>query len=673
MWYSNLYRRHLTDMHIEDWHPDFLKKFSPESYVENLVKAQVQYAMIAAQTHTGLSHYPTRSGEMHQGMADRPDMIKKTVDLCKEKGIKVCLYYSLIYNTREHDKHPEWRMLLTDGMSRRVSPTNQVEGLAFASTKYRRYGFCCLNNPGYLDFLHKQIDEILEYFDFEVFFFDMPFWNHTCYCPHCQERYRARYGTDIPVTPAPRSQEYYQLNQFKYDEMARFIQGLTDYIKAQAPDMCVEYNFAQAVDAHSFSACGEEVAYASDFVGGDLYGDLYNHAFACKFYRAITPNQPFEQMLSRCKPALRMHTLTKSLEELKAAVSVTMAHHGATLIIDAIDPVGTQDSRVYDRIGKVFSYQKPYEPYFTGKPIADVGIYYGIRSRIRKDPLSALVCCSNLSNTLTRAHIPFDITGSFGPLDRYSVIAAPMLSTLEEKDAQRLYDYVCQGGTLYLSGYENQAITELLTGHKLLQRTEENNLYIAPKKEYEALFGDFNADYPLPFDSTAPVVEPSADSTVLATLTFPYTTPNELRYAAIHSDPPGIPSDIPAVTERKLGKGKVIWSALPLEAWAFREYRDIMLGLLGLKDTKFTFGSDAPANVEITAYDNGDNITVNAVTLSEEPVEIAGFKIWVKTATDPSQVRLLPNEESIPFTWDNGYTCFTARNLSFFDMYQICF
>ena len=673
MWYSNIYRRHLTDMHIDDWHPDFLTKFSPEKYVDNLVKAQVQYAMIAAQTHTGLSHYPTRSGDMHKAMKDRPDMIRKTVSLCKEKGIKVCLYYSLIYNTREHDKHPEWRMLLTDGMSKRVSPTNNVEGLVFASTKYRRYGFCCLNNPGYQEFLHAQIDEILEYFDFEVFFFDMPFWNHTCYCPHCQERYRARYGTDMPVLPAPRSEEYYRLNQFKYDEMARFIQGITDYIKAKAPDMCVEYNFAQSVDAHSFSACGEEVAYASDFVGGDLYGDLYNHAFACKFFRGITPNQPFEQMLSRCKPALRMHTLTKSLEELKTAVSVTMAHHGATLVIDAIDPVGTQDTRVYDRIGQVFSFQKPYEPYFTGTPIADLGIYYGIRSRIRKDEFSALICSANLSNTLTRAHIPFDITGSFGSLDNYSVIAAPMLSPLEEKDAQRLYDYVAQGGTLYLSGCESPKLVEFLAGHKFVKRTEEKNLYIAPKKEYEALFEDFNADYPLPFEATAPVVEPAADCTVLATLTFPYTTPDDIRYAAIHSDPPGVPSDIPAVTITKLGKGKVIWSALPLEAITYGEYRQIMRNLLCEKDAQYAFTSDAPFNVEITAFRNDDNITVNAVCLSEETMEIPSFTVRVKTDAAPSQVRLLPDGEPVPFTWEDGYTCFKARNLSFFDMYQICF
>ena len=32
-WYEHSYRRHLADMHIEDWDPEFLRDFSPETYV----------------------------------------------------------------------------------------------------------------------------------------------------------------------------------------------------------------------------------------------------------------------------------------------------------------------------------------------------------------------------------------------------------------------------------------------------------------------------------------------------------------------------------------------------------------------------------------------------------------------------------------------------------------
>ena len=80
-------------------------------------------------------------------------------------------------------------------------------------------------------------------------------------------------------------------------------------------------------------------------------------------------------MTCRCADNLGQHTVTKTKEALELEIMLTCAHHGATFIIDAIDPKGTLDSRVYDRIGKIFEKHKEYEPYFTGDHVADVGVY----------------------------------------------------------------------------------------------------------------------------------------------------------------------------------------------------------------------------------------------------------------------------------------------------------
>ena len=66
MWYSDRYRRNLTDMHIADWHSDFLSRFSPETYVENLKLAHINYAMLYLQSHAGLCYFPTESGILHK-------------------------------------------------------------------------------------------------------------------------------------------------------------------------------------------------------------------------------------------------------------------------------------------------------------------------------------------------------------------------------------------------------------------------------------------------------------------------------------------------------------------------------------------------------------------------------------------------------------------------------
>ncbi len=673
MWYSDLYRRHLLDMHIEDWSSEFLSEFSPEEYVKNLKKAQINYAMIYFQSHVGLCYFPTKVGTMHAAFEKDPYTMKRLVDLCRENNIRVCGYYSLIHNTREHDKHPEWRMLSLDGKSSRDSKF-ETEKLDFVSAKGGRYGLCCPNNPEHVKFVYDQIDEMLEFFDFDAFFFDMPFWPHTCYCKHCREKYIRYFGHAIPEKVYNNTPEYYELAQYRYKAMGEFIQSVTDHVKKRRPDMPIEHNYAQSIAASSTCGCGEEVNAACDYVGGDLYGNLYTHSFACKYFRSVSKNQPFEQMFSRCKPALWMHTLTKTSDEMKTALAVTMAHHGATLVIDAIDPIGTMDSRVYDRIGEVFDLQKPYEKYFTGKCIEDIGIYYGTRSRVNDEQYNSRECCRVLGETLIRAHIPFGVTGSVSDISRYPVLIAPALSRLEEKDNDRLIKYVENGGVLYISGCGNLKLAEELTGSKFERMTEEKNLYIAPADGNSELFGGFTKKYPLTFVGFAPVVKAGENCRVLATLTFPYTKPNELKFASIHSDPPGRASDIPALTVNDYGKGKVIWSALPIEAMEYTEYREIVLNIISsVSQPIYSLYSDAPSNVEIVSYKDENSFTVNTVVLCEESRSVPAlpFEIRIKTDLRPERVTLLPSEETLPFSFEDGYTVFKTRVLNIFDMYKI--
>ena len=117
MWYEGNYRRHLCDMHIDDWDSAFLSEFSAEEYFKNLKKAKIKNAMIYFQSHVGLCYFPTKSGKMHNALVGREDMIKKLVDMCRADGIAVTGYYSLIYNNYAHNTHPEWRMLDTNGKS----------------------------------------------------------------------------------------------------------------------------------------------------------------------------------------------------------------------------------------------------------------------------------------------------------------------------------------------------------------------------------------------------------------------------------------------------------------------------------------------------------------------------------------------------------------------------
>ncbi len=678
MWYSKAYRRHLCDMHIDDWDDSFLSEFSPEEYVENLKKAKIQNAMIYFQSHAGLCYYPTKVGHMHKAFIGREDMMRRLVDLCHENGIYVTGYYSINFNTREHDVHPQRRMVAVDGKSMRDGGmVDDGQKLNFASPQLRRYGLCCPNNHEYRQFVYDQIDEMAEYFEFEGLFFDMPFWKHTCYCDKCKERWAKEVGGEIPVEPARDTPEYAILVKKKSEWMGEWTKTIYDYVKKINPEYSVEFNFAQGVEGEVFTGAGGEVSNASDFVGGDLYGGPKNHSLACKFYKNITKNQPFDYMFSRCKPALTMHTLTKTPDEMKLEIMLTAAHHGATMVIDAIDPVGTFDKRVYEQVGKLFDYHSNYEQYFSGDMIEDIGLYYSMRSRYWSavNKYDSNEACIGLSNILISNHIPFGVTGPYYELEKYKALMMPLVNYSEEEDDERILKYVENGGKLYISGAQNPKLLKKLLGAEVVGQTEEVNIYVSPEKEYEELFFGFNQKYPMPVIRSAPIVKLGDNCKTMAKITLPYTKPSGIEYASIHSDPPGIATDIPAVAYAKYGKGEVIWSCFAIECEQMYEYGKVVMNflskLVNLEEMSFT--SSASDDVEVTVFKTNDGYTVNTVLVDEKPVarQIEPFYISVKTEKAPKSVVLLPEEKPVEFEYKNGYTIFKTRELNIYDMYKI--
>ena len=171
-------------MHIADWDEKFLSEFDPEEYVANLKRAHIQAPMIYLQSHVGHCYWPTKTGHMHNAFVGREDMMKRLVDLCHKEGMYVVGYYSLIYNTVEEDKHPEWRVVSgEDGSS--------------ARSRGGRYGHCCPNNPEYREFVKAQIAEMVDYFELDGMFYDMTFWTAVCQCEHCKAR------VDAALTAVP--------------------------------------------------------------------------------------------------------------------------------------------------------------------------------------------------------------------------------------------------------------------------------------------------------------------------------------------------------------------------------------------------------------------------------------------------------------------------------------
>lgn len=471
--------------------------------------------------------------------------------------------------------------------------------------------------------------------------------------------------------------------------MVDFVRFVKAYTNSVMPEVTVEFNYAAVIGSDWLGGSTEGINAESEFSGGDLYNDLYSHSFACKYYYGASKNQPFEYMTCRCDKNLREHTVTKPQKSLEHEILLTAAHHGASLIIDAIDPLGTLDKRVYERVGNAFSRQIPFEPYMDkGAMYAEVAVYFDSKTMFCEDGGEKYnrSCAVEAVRSLVEGHIPVAVisNGNFGDLSKYQMIIAPALQDFDNDEPLKFIDYVKNGGTLYLSGASDSRLMKEFFGARVVGKTYGDTpfkhvqtgarVYISPKKEYEGYLGEFTAEYPLPLTYYLPILE-GAEGEIKATIALPYADPdNNKCFASIHSCPPWQSTDFPAYIERKYGKGKVIWIAAEIEYDRREAFRDVFKGIVNANVTK-KYECNAGKAIEAVIFEDSERTLLSLCDLEyDETKSSTGITFSVKTQKPPKSFLDIGKASTVEFCFDEKAELCTAKlSVDDFVMFEIVY
>lgn len=669
-WYRSAYRRAVIDMHITDHDPRFLASFDPAAYVDALVTARAQSAVVYAHSHVGLCLYPTRVGQMHPGLDGR-DTLREIIAGCHAAGIAVVLYVSAIFDRWAYDHNPTWRMLLADGRE---------------AAERSRHGFCCPNSP-YRNYLSALATEICHNFDLDGIRFDMTFWPVVCYCPHCRARWEAEVGGEMPRM-IDWSDPCWVAFQHKREQwLVEFAALQTATVKKIKPLVSVEHQ--ASTFTHSWLlGVDERLARQCDFLQGDFYGDALQGSFARKLFRNLGEHQPsgFETSIGY---ELSNYTTLKSEALLACKASAALADGCAFIFIDSIDPAGTLNPTVYERMGRVFEATMPYERFMGGQPRYDVAIYLSTASKYDPADNGQPVTSTTLSpkqphveaavsaaRALSEQHLPYGVITrrNLGDLARFPVIVLPNLLQMDDEEIAAVREYVRNGGALYASGYTSLldargqrrpdfALADVF-GVSAGEETRERFTYIAPAPGSEALFLGYSARYPAGLYRAQLRLRARAGAQTLGTLVLPYTDPADpTRYSSVHNNPPGIWTEQPAVVLQHYGAGRAIYCAADLDA--SEAHRAVLVQLLRLLAPPPAFEANAPKSVEVTLFEQPDRkrLRVTLVNFQQDlpniPVEGAAVRVRLQGKT-PTRVLLLPAEQPLPFTVDGDYVSFAA-------------
>ncbi len=673
MWYQNAFRRMVVDMHIPDWDERFLSEFDPQTYVEMLKIAQAQSVVLYAQSHTGLFNYPTRVGQMHHGLKGR-DIFGEVLNLCQQNGIAVVAYTSLIFDRWASDHHPDWRIRLLDGRD------------ADAST---RHGLCCPNSP-YCEYTAGWAEELLTRYPVDGIRFDMTFWPAVCYCPACRARFEREVGGRLPETINWEDPAWVAFQRKREEWLADFAGLMTAAARRARPAASVEHQ-ASTFNSDWRLGVSDKLAPHNDFLQGDFYGDALQGSFVRKLLNNLSPNLPygFETSIA---VSLANHTVIKSRDFVYAKACAAVAGQGAMIYIDAIDPVGTLNPRVYERIGAVLSDTMHYDSYRGGKLAQDVAVYFSLYSKYNpadsgKSPLdpglanrfphidAILATCA----ALISQHVPFGVVTrrDLDRLSRYPILILPDVLMMDQEEAAAIRRFVADGGRLYASKSVS-LVTEAglrqpdfmlsdVFGVHYLGETREKFTFLAPEDAYNDLMPDYSRKYPLGLEEGQALVSAQADTRVLAKISLPFTDPEDARrFASIHSNPPGVETDYAGLVLHPYGKGMVIYSSSSLESAGYAG--SIFVKLLGLFQHPYSFEADAPGCVEVTLFRQPEQqrLIINLLNFQKDlpNLPVDGIKVRVRLpGLIPGQLKLAPDDKQVGYRYKDDILEFEAPRL----------
>ena len=613
-WYQQSFKRNLIDMHIPDWNPEFLSLFDPVNYARQLKISGVDTAIIYAGSCLGICYWPTKYGYMHKNLSGR-DILGETINECKKSGLKVVVYYN-IWSRWAYDTHPDWRMVNSEGKGQFVETGE-------------RYGLCC-PNTGYYDYVKNQITDLCENYQFEGLWIDMIGWfGVVCCCDSCRERYKIDTGSELPEIVDWENLEWVLFQRKRQAWQADFAAMITKTAKSIKPNISVVHQCTSWLSGYSGGA-SYRFFDQSDYLAGDFYMGAVEQSFICKFLNAVTVNKPIEFMVSRC-PDLTDHTTTKSIELLEAQMYSSIANNAAFVFIDAIDPVGTINGDIYKTMGEILGKSEQYQKYIDidSKMLSDVAVYINIDNYTtinengkhlkdvqlgRNDLLNDVYC---IVRSLIYENIPFDILTPKN-LDRIHDFQAVVIADgymLDNIETETFSEFVKKGGNLYLSRYagavngdgvrsEDFRLSNLF-GIRRLGDTRWTTNYMAPTENFKGLFPGNSKKYPLTVKHRMTEIEADSETEVLATLTLPYTDPEDInRFGSAISNPPGIETNTPVITRHKFGEGYAYFSAGRIETITSEIHRNVFCNILKEMLVKRpVFETNAPKQAEVILFE----------------------------------------------------------------------
>ena len=615
-----------------------------------LKQLRLGYVCIYAKGHSGYTTWRSSLNTHHNMLGqDMPGFFRAVT---RKAGTPLVLYYSGLLDGIAGERHPEWRQWGLDGKS--------CEAWFSDFKCFIAYSLCPLS--AYWDeWVSVHLRELITQYDPEGIWVDGD-WPGPCYCPRCQQRFRADTGWKEPWSEIIKrpdfAAEYPKTwNRITHDWRMRF----NRFVKSLKPS-CI-YSAGNVSPRREFLA-------PFDWRSGDFfspgYFDLRDMARMMRWYSTL--GVPFDAYVcdtsfthARKHIRSRTKTLDRMLQE-----SATVAANGGAVGYWTY-PLGN-GAWVPSRMSKAVAVRRflaeREEVFLHTQSAAWAAI-------LVSDPASPTFGGNNTAGAhkaLAALHRSPDLVDETGirPGMPYRLIVLPEQPFLDKRTARILDRWVRAGGTLVSSGcsLKSPELQKLL-GVRQVEFGAVKDGHVLPR----------HSDEPTGVDSTWDRIESGAETLYplyrswdqfnFENRNLPNNWPMHGQVDEEHPEPAGFPA---AIT-RRLGKGRLVHIATDV----FSQYLTLgdpqmlrwMREILEFADPVPTVATDAPSWVDITLRRKGRALFMHVVNQNpgRDLSKLNTDDTWVDEipAVGPYQFRLQCPRKPGRVTWEPGHQAATSQ------------
>ena len=637
------------DFHTSEFVP-VGNNFSKEQFQSALKAGHVDSITVFSKCHHGWSYHPTDVNEMHPTL--NFDLLGAQLEACKEIDVNAPVYISAGYDEKEYLKRPEWRWRHSPDKEEQIEYENEVH-----------FHLLCFNT-GYIEFLCKQIEEVMVKYNPCGIFLDI-IEPKICYCEKCVSDMEAL-GLDIN-----NEEDRKKFSQITFE---KYLRETNAAVRKYSDTATVFHNRGHIPHGeYGYIDSNSHLELESLPTGG--WG--YDHFPLSAAYVRSMGDREFLGMTGKFHQSWGEFGGFKHPNALIYETSLSVANGAGCSIGDQMHPLSDLNPATYNLVGKAYSLIEEKEPWLNGAVnVAEIAVLSAeavTGNRNQKTDIGA-------NRMLLENHFLYNFVDETADFSAYKLLILPDSATYTDETVEKIRAYAKNGGKIIAAGKglvkDGRFIFDF--GSEYIGKNELNPTFFVP--DFETVNG--TPEYVMRCDFHKFKV---SGGDIVAHMQNPYFN-RTLEHFCSHMHAPNNPEEEFAGAVISGNVAYIGWNIFTAYAThghlCFKElFTHVINKLMG---DDITVYADVPDKAVVT-YTRQETEKRNILhilfahttlrgtntEIIEDTVPLYNVKCSIKSDKKPSGVALVPSGTELDFDYIDGRVVFTVPEVNIHQMVEI--